>query len=246
MRQHGEKLILVAIRLLQCLLGARPLGHFLLQAAVGALELGVGTLQRRVEGLELAVFFGLQREVGFRKSLVGARQSAVQLTQLAALAVQLDQHRHLAAQDLRHHGNGHVVDRARLVAAQPVELGDVDPGDEDDGSFLEARVGMDQLGRLEAVHLRHADIEQHHRELFAQKLVERVGARVREHQILPEIAQDGLIGEQPCRLVIDQQDVHPVIDSHGTLGCEAVAAPQGCSHKRTSDNSWSVFTGLAT
>jgi hypothetical protein len=104
---------------------------------------------------------------------------------------------------------------------------------------------VDELRRLESIHVRHADIEQHDRELIMHELIERLPAGVRQHQILAELAQDRLIGEQPCGLVIDQQDVHAVIDCHSARS-DARTAPQGCSHSRTSDSSWSVFTGLAT
>ena len=92
-------------------------------------------------------------------------ETAVQLLQLAPLQMQLHQHGHLAAQDLRHHRDVHIVDRAELVALQPIELGDVHAGDEDDRRLLEARMLVDQGRGLEAVHARHADIEQHDREL---------------------------------------------------------------------------------
>ncbi len=88
----------------------------------------------------------------------------IELLQLAPLAVQLHQHRHLAAQDLRHHRNRHVVDRAELVALQAVELADVHAGDEDDRRALEARMLVDQAGGLEAIHAGHVHVQQHHGE----------------------------------------------------------------------------------
>ena len=88
----------------------------LCSARLALRQLRVGPLQRGVQLLELAGLLRLQRRVGLRQALVGLRQIAVQLAQLAALAVQLDQHRDLAAQDLRHHRDGDVVDRAELVA----------------------------------------------------------------------------------------------------------------------------------
>src|SRR2546429_10006168 len=81
---------------------------------------------------------------------------------ISALAVQLDQHGDLAAQDLRHDRYGHVVDRPDLVALEAVEVGHVPAGDEDDGSLLEARMLVGQPCRLETVHFRHADMQQSH------------------------------------------------------------------------------------
>ena len=73
-RQHGKKLVLVAIGLLERLLGPGTLRHFALQRVIGALELRVGPLQRRVERLQLAGLLRLQRGVRLRELLVGLRQ----------------------------------------------------------------------------------------------------------------------------------------------------------------------------
>ena len=123
-----------------------------------------------IEGLQLAGLLRLQGGIGLGELRVGLGQAAVELAQLATLAVQLDQHRDLAAQDLRHHRHRHVVDRAELVALQPIQLGHVHAGDEDDRRALEARMLVDQRRGLEAVHVRHADVEQHHRELLLHQL----------------------------------------------------------------------------
>jgi hypothetical protein len=56
------------------------------------------------------------------------------------------------------------------------------------------------------IHIRHADIEQHHRKLLPHQLVERFQTRAGRYQVLPEPAQDGLVGEQTRGLVIDQQN----------------------------------------
>ena len=85
------------------------------------------------------------------------------------LAIKLHQYRDLAAQDFRHHRDRDVVDRAELVALQPIELADVHAGDEDDRRALEARMLVDQARGLEAIHARHADIEQHHREFIGHQ-----------------------------------------------------------------------------
>ena len=213
-REHREELVLVAVRLLQRLFRPGPLGNFALQRAVRAFELRIGALQGGIEGFELAGLLRLQRRVGLGQALVRQLEIAVQLAQLAALAVQLDQHGDLAAQDLRHHRYGHVVDRPDLVALEAVELGHVHAGDEDDGSLLEARMVVDQPCRLETVHFRHADIEQHHGEFLAHELVQRLEPRVSAYQVLPQLAQHRLVGEQPRRLVIDQQDVDFLTDLH--------------------------------
>src|ERR1700716_2145821 len=214
-REHREKLVLVAVRRLQRLFRPGPLGDLAQQAAVRAFELRIGALQGGIEVFELAGLLRLQRRVGLGQALVGLRETAVQLAQLAALAVQLHEHGDLAAQDLRYDRYGHVVDRPDLVALQAVEVGHVHAGDEDDGGLLESRMVVDQPRRLETVHSRHADIEQHHGEFLAHELVQRVEPRVSAYQVLPQLAQHRLVREQPRRLVIDQQDVYLLVGAHG-------------------------------
>jgi len=86
------------------------------------------------------------------QALVGLREIAVQLAQLAALAVQLDQHCDLAAQDLRHDRYGHVVDRADLVALRRSRSVTCTAGDEDDGGLLEPRMLVISRAASETVH----------------------------------------------------------------------------------------------
>src|SRR5256886_2775174 len=71
--------------------------------------------------------------------------------------------------------------------------------------------------RLETVHFRHADIEQHHGELLAHELVQRLEPRVSAYQVLPQLAQHRLVREQPRGLVIDQQYVDSIVGAHGAV-----------------------------
>ena len=66
------------------------------------------------------------------------------------------------------------------------------------------------------------------------QLLERLDARARAHQVLAEPLEDRLVGQQPRRLVVDQQDVDLARPSSMRA---AFAAPQRCSHMRTSDSS---------
>ena len=131
--------------------------------------------------------------------------------QRASLAVELDEHRHLAAQDLRHHRDVDVVDGAGLVALQPVELGDVHAGHEDDGRAFETRVVVNEGRGLEAVHARHLHVEQHHREVLLHQRFERLEAGIHRHQVVAQRFEDGPVREQACRLIVDQQDVGRVV-----------------------------------
>ena len=83
--------------------------------------------QRRLALARALLDAALQFGVGLRQ-LGGALgdaplQLGVQQLELAGLAIQLGEHPHLGAQHLRHHRHRHVIDRAELVAAQPIEIG---------------------------------------------------------------------------------------------------------------------------
>ena len=135
----------------------------------------------------------------------------VELLELARLAIQLGEDPDLGAQELRHDRHRHVVDRARLVAAQPVEIGQLDRRDEDDRGRLEARMLADHRRQLEAVELRHADIDQHDRDLVLQQLLQRLARRVALIRFSPSSLEDHLVAQQLGRLVVDQQDVDLVV-----------------------------------
>jgi hypothetical protein len=69
-----------------------------------------------IQRFQLARLLRLQRSVGLFELLVRIREAAIELLQLQTLAMQLDQHRHLATQDLRHDRDRDVIDCAELVA----------------------------------------------------------------------------------------------------------------------------------
>ena len=185
-------------------LRALALDDLLLQRRVALRKLGVRLRERQVQRLELARLFRLQR-------CVRRREALVEPLELAPLPVELDQHLHLAAQDLGHDRHVHVIDRAQLVALEPVEIGHVHRGDEDDRRLLEARMLVDQRRGLEAVHARHVDVEQDRRVIRLHQPRERFRARARVHEVLPEHGQDRVVAHQPRRLVVDEQDVDLVV-----------------------------------
>ena len=134
--------------------------------------------------------------------------------ELAVLAIEIGEHPHLGAQHLGHHGDGHVIDRAHLVAAEMVNLRQMDRRDEDHRDLLEARMFADHRGKLEAVELRHADVHQHDGDLVLEELFQRLLAGRGLDQVLAQLAQNHLIGEQLAGLVIDQQNVD-LVGGHG-------------------------------
>ena len=91
----------------------------------------------------------------------------------------------------------------------------------------------DHRGQLEAVEIGHADIDQHHRDIVFQQLLERFVGRAGLDQILPELAEDRLIAEQLARLIIDQQDIDLFLVAHGRpLSCEWSSDAATCATPR--------------
>ena len=166
-------------------------------------------------------------------------QLAVELLELARLAPQLGEDLDLGAQDLRNHGHRHVVDGAGLIAAHPIQIGQVDGGYEDDRRLLVARVLPQHLGQLEAVELGHADIHQDDGDLVLEQDLERLARRVGLDEVLAELAEDHLVAEQLGGLIVDQQDVDSIRGDHRH------ARLQRWSHMRKAASSCSVLTGLA-
>ena len=110
----------------------------------------------------------------------------VELLELPGLAVELGEHPDLGAQHLGNDRHRDVIHRAHLVAAQPVEVGQLDGGDEDDRRLLEARMLADHRRQLEAVELRHADVDQHDGDVGLQQML-----------AAPRVPDDALIRFSP-------------------------------------------------
>ena len=96
-----------------------------------------------------------------------AQRRLALLEQLAALP-QLDEDRHLAAQDLGVVRLHHVVDGAVRVALEDVRRVLGDGGEEDDRDVARAVARLDERGGLEAVEPRHLHVHDDERELVAQ------------------------------------------------------------------------------
>ena len=123
-------------------------------------------------------------------------------SQLLVLLVQLDEDRHLRAQDLGVEGLEDVVDRTRRVTPEHLLLVLRDRGDEDDRHVARAFALLDQRRRVEAVELGHLHVEQDHGDLVPQQLPQRILAGMRVDEVLAERLQDGLEGEQVLGAVV--------------------------------------------
>ena len=91
---------------------------------------------------------------------------------------------------------------------------------------------------FEAVHLRHVHVEQDRREFLLQQPFQglRAGKRATSWS---EPVQDSFVGQEPGRLVVDQQDV----DAYPSIPCPRRAVTDARhTHERKSS---SVLTGLA-
>ncbi len=151
-----------------------------------------------------------ERGAGELVKLRGPLPEAGRLTpHLLGLAEELDEDRDLGAQHLGHHRRQDVVDGAQRVPARHVGLVAVG-GDEDDGRVLAARTGADQRRGLEAVHDRHVDVEEDDGEVAVEEVLERLLARERLDDVLAQLGEDGLDGDELVRVVVDHQDLATV------------------------------------
>ena len=111
-------------------------------------------------------------------------QLGVEPLELPGLAIELGEDADLGPQHFRHDRHRNVVDRAHLVAAQVIDVGQMDRRDENHRDLLEARMLADHRRELEAVELRHADVDQDDRDLVLEQLLQRFLAGRRLDEIL--------------------------------------------------------------
>ena len=113
-------------------------------------------------------------------------QLLVELLELAGLAIELGEDPHLRTQHLGDDRDRNIIDRAHLIGAQAVDIGQVDGGDEDDRRLLEPRVLADHRRQLEAVELRHAHVNQDDGDILLEQLLERLPGRSGLDEILAQ------------------------------------------------------------
>src|SRR4051812_10200571 len=163
--------------------------------------------------------------------------------QIPGLAIEFGEDLDLRPQHLGNDRDWDVIDRPRLVAAQAVEIGNLDGRHEDDRNLLEARVVADHGGELEAIELRHRDVEQDEGDIHLQQLLKRLPRGTRLDQVLAQLTQNDLIAEQLGRLIIHEEDVDPILALRVHDG--AVPVCHRCSHMRSAESNCSVLTGFA-
>ena len=119
----------------------------------------------------------------------------------------------LRPQDLRDDRREDVVDRAEGIALGGVHL--VAEGrDEDDRRMRRLPAAADHRGRLEAVHVRHVDVEQDHGEFLLQQVAQRLPTGTRRDEVLAQALEDRLVDQELLGQVVDHQDVDLLVISH--------------------------------
>ena len=69
----------------------------------------------------------------------------------------------------------------------------------------------DHRRKLEAVEVRHADVDQNHGDLGSQQMLERLAPGCRLQEIFAETAQNSFVSEKLPGLVVDQENVDLVL-----------------------------------
>ena len=135
---------------------------------------------------------------------------------LLGLLEEVDEHGDLGLEDLGHDRLGQEVDRADGIAAEDLGVAAVEGRQEDDRGVLRAVAPADQRRGLEPVHARHLDVEQDDGEVPVEQPLQRLGAGLGPDQVLAEVGEDGLQGEEVLRAIVDHEDVDLVIIRHGS------------------------------
>ena len=162
----------------------------------------------------------------------------VQGHQRARLLVQLGEDRDLRAKHVGTDRFAQVVDAAHAVGFEHLLLLR-DVGREEENRHIPRAVPLlDQGGQLDAVHIRHPDVEDQRPEVLPQHRQQGLVGGVGPHQRAAERLEHHLQRVEVARLIVDDQD----LDAFVVHGADA---SQRYNHTRSSDSNWSWFTGLA-
>ena len=124
-----------------------------------------------------------------------ALEFRIQPLELPGLAEQFGEDPDFGAEHFGNDRHRHVIDAAHLVAAQPVDVGQMNGRDEDDRGLAKPRMLADHGGQLETVELRHADVDKHHRGVILEQELQRFARRRGFHQILVELAENDFVSQ---------------------------------------------------
>ena len=125
--------------------------------------------------------------------------------------IQVDEDLDLGPQDLRNDRRNHEIDGAQRVPLGRADFVSVVRGDEDDRHMRGPFPAANQLGRLQAVHSRHVDVEEDDGELVLQHLPERLLARIRGDEVLAELLENRAVDDVLVGAIVDEKNVRPVL-----------------------------------
>ena len=104
--------------------------------------------------------------------------------------------------------------------------------------LLKARMLADHRGELEAVEIRHADVDQDERDLVLEQVLERLARRGGLEQVLADLGEHDLVAQQ-LRLLSSTSRMFTL---SGLISADVV---HRCSHMRSADSNCSTLTGFA-
>ncbi len=175
----------------------------MLALGLGALPLCNFSLETLVDTLQLARTLGDTRF----EFLIGAGQSRV-------CPKQLNEHPNLGAQHWSDDGREDEVHRTELISPRRLHLVRI-RRDKDDGCMATIAMLADQTRRLEAIDVRHIDVEQNHREFGVQDSLQRFRAGARDDDMCVDLLEQRAVHQPLLRQVVDDENLraghHPSI-----------------------------------
>ena len=152
------------------------------------------------------------------------------LVQAPVLLPQIDEDGDLGAQQVGVDRLEDVVDRADLVSLEDLLVVLGKRGDEDDRDVLRARALLDHARGLEAVDVRHVDVQEDAGEVVQEDLAQRRDARVDAHEEMTERFEHRLERDEVLLAVVDEQDRRAI--AHAPTGTATRASARATDRCR--------------
>ena len=125
----------------------------------------------------------------------------------APLLKHLDKSRHFRAQDIGRKRLEDVIDAADGITLADVDIALADGCQKNNRSMFGFVALADQRCRLESVNVGHCNIEQNNGNFIPEKILQRLRARSRFHEVLAEPLQDSFESEQILAPVVNEKNV---------------------------------------
>jgi hypothetical protein len=101
-----------------------------------------------------------------------------------------------------------------FVSLELIEVRQVHSGNENNRRLLIAGVLADKLRELKPIELRHVHVDQNNGDVGGQQVRQGFACRMGREQVLAQLTENRLIGEQLARLVIDHEDIDRLVLTH--------------------------------